>query len=85
VKFAGCMRSNGVPNWPNPGPVGTGFSGIGVAMTSPSVEHAVKVCADQAGLQGFSGGLSGAPGSIMPTNGGPGGGSAGNGGPGADG
>ena len=72
VKFAGCMRANGAPNWPDPGPNGTGFSDIGVGLNSPGVQNAVKVCAKRLGVQAFSGGMAGAPGSIMPSHGDPG-------------
>ena len=72
VKFAGCMRANGAPNWPDPGPNGTGFSDIGVGLNSPGVQNAVKVCARRLGVQAFSGGMAGAPGSIMPSDGGSG-------------
>jgi hypothetical protein len=84
VKFAECMRANGVPNWPDPGPNGFDLSGANIEMNSPGVQNGVKVCAKQLGLSGFSDGLAGAPGSIAPSNSGPGGGSAGNGGSGAN-
>jgi hypothetical protein len=75
VKFAECMRVNGAPNWPDPGPNGTGFSEIGVGLNSPGVQNAVKACAKRLGVQAFSGGMAGAPGSIMPSIGGSGAGS----------
>ena len=72
VRFAWCIRVNGAPNWPDPGPNGTGFSDIGVGLNSPGVQNAVKLCARRLGVQAFSGGMAGAPASIMPSNGGSG-------------
>jgi hypothetical protein len=66
------MRVNKVPSRPDPGPNGTGSSNIGVSLNSPSVQNAVRVCAKRLGVQAFSGGMAGAPGSIMPSDGGTG-------------
>jgi hypothetical protein len=54
VAYAGCMRSHGVPNFPDPKP-GGGFdlTGTGINRFSPQVESAQKACASvaPAGLQ----------------------------------
>ena len=53
VKFAECMRANGVPNYPNPsGPEGseTNFNGTGIDPNSPRVQNADKYCTHTLGI-----------------------------------
>jgi hypothetical protein len=48
VQYADCMRTHGVPNFPDPGPNGeTNFNGTGVDPNSPFFVSANKVCAKQ--------------------------------------
>jgi hypothetical protein len=48
VRYTDCMRANGVPNYPDPGPDGkTDFQSTGVDPNSPSVQNANKVCGKQ--------------------------------------
>jgi hypothetical protein len=48
LKFAGCMRSHGVPNFPDPsvaqGGVAVGFRMSGVDQNSPQFQAAVQAC-----------------------------------------
>jgi hypothetical protein len=51
VKYAECMRANGVPDYPDPGTNGTtSFRNTGVDPNSPSVQKAGKVCAKKTGM-----------------------------------
>ena len=53
VKFAGCMRANGVPNYPNPsGPDGseTNFNGTGIDPNSPHVQDVDTYCTAKLGI-----------------------------------
>jgi len=43
LEFSKCMRTNGVPNLPDPGPGGYQTSGIN--LQSPAAERAFNVCA----------------------------------------
>ena len=44
LKFAQCMRSHGVPNFPDPSTAGVVHLGAGVDMSSPQFQDAQKVC-----------------------------------------
>jgi hypothetical protein len=47
VAFAECMRSHGVPNFPNPNPNGNGSvfgPGSGIDPTSPQFQHGLEAC-----------------------------------------
>jgi hypothetical protein len=51
VRFADCMRANGVPNWPDPSANGeTDFNGTGVDPNSPAVQNATKLCDQKTGM-----------------------------------
>lgn len=43
VAFAHCMRSHGVPDWPDPLPQG-GFPRTGVGGNSPQADSAMRAC-----------------------------------------
>jgi hypothetical protein len=48
VQYTDCMRTHGVPKYPDPGADGkTDFNGTGVDPNSPFVENANKVCGKQ--------------------------------------
>jgi hypothetical protein len=48
VQYTDCMRTHGVPKYPDPGPDGrTDFNGTGVDPNSPFVENANNVCGKQ--------------------------------------
>ena len=48
--YVDCMRSNGVPNFPDPAANGdTDFNGTGVDPDSPTFENADKVCSKKTG------------------------------------
>ncbi len=55
LSFARCMRSHGVPSFPDPQPNGNlNISGTGVDKGSPQFNHAMQACRSDLG--------SGAPG-----------------------
>jgi hypothetical protein len=48
VQYVDCMRTHGVPNYPDPGSSGdTKFNGTGVDPNSPFVVNANKICGTQ--------------------------------------
>jgi hypothetical protein len=48
VQYTDCMRTHGVPDYPDPGSNGkTEFNGTGVDPNSPSVENANNICGKQ--------------------------------------
>jgi hypothetical protein len=48
IQYVDCMRTHGVPNYPDPGPDGgTDFNSAGVNPTSPSFVNANKICGRQ--------------------------------------
>ena len=51
LKFTACMRSHGVPNYPEPTGDTTNFNGTGVDPNSPFVEHASNICEKKTGLK----------------------------------
>jgi hypothetical protein len=42
LQFSQCMRTNGVPNLPDPGP--SGYQTSGINLQSPAAERAFNVC-----------------------------------------
>jgi hypothetical protein len=77
LQYVGCMRANGVPNYPDPQGNTTDFIGTGVDPNSPFVENANKVCGDKLRLPAWwiagtgppgdiSVGMAGVPGSPPP-------------------
>jgi hypothetical protein len=94
LKYAECMRANGVPDFPDPVAGGLQMqanSGGDLNPNSPVFQNAAKVCVKKTGVHPLLGGGPPPPGSIM--YGPPGGGTGtlvpvsggGNGGPGANG
>jgi hypothetical protein len=71
VKYAACMRDNGVPNFPDPNPVTgeTNLNGTGVDLNSPIVENANEVCGKQIGAPAWWISGTGPPGDIVVTSG----------------
>jgi hypothetical protein len=58
LKFSECMRSHGVPDFPDPNKNG-GFSGTSsMNPQSPTFQSAQTLCMQQAGLSGGSGSSS---------------------------
>jgi len=51
LKFTACMRTHGVPNYPDPTGDTTNFNGTGVDPNSPVVERASNVCEKKTDLQ----------------------------------
>lgn len=51
AKYADCMRTHGVPNYPNPDPAtgDTNFRGTGIDLNSPTFNNADKLCTEQEG------------------------------------
>ena len=90
VKFAECIRANGVPNYPNPsGPNGseTNFRGTGIDPNSPQVQNVQKYCTKKLDIHWASNSALGIAGDIEVSSGpgnGPPGGPGGNGGSGAN-
>jgi hypothetical protein len=68
LKYAKCMRANGVPNYPDP--PGGGVVNLGsLDPTSPTFQNANKVCAKQAGVRGAPGSGAPQPGDVDPSYG----------------
>jgi hypothetical protein len=44
LKFARCMRSHGVPNFPDPAPNGPDLKEAGISPASPQFQAAVRAC-----------------------------------------
>jgi hypothetical protein len=44
LKFSQCVRSHGVPNFPDPTPSGLNLNGTGINPSSPQVQAALKAC-----------------------------------------
>jgi hypothetical protein len=76
VKFAECMRANGVPDFPDPGSNGQG--NVPPDSNTPKYLNAQKICAAKTGLSRFAGGSS-YPGEVRMAPAGAGGGSGVNG------
>lgn len=65
VQYTDCMRTHGVPNYPDPGPNGkTDFNGTGVDPNSPFVENANKVCGKQINAPAWWIAGTGSPGDV---------------------
>lgn len=72
VKYAQCMRANGVPNYPDPGTNGTtNFNGTGVDPNSAAVQNANNVCAKKTGMPAtYTGGTEAGVVQVQSINGG---------------
>jgi hypothetical protein len=84
LAFSECMRSHGIPDFPDPSSGGLRIRvspGSDLNPNSPTFMAASKTCAKSTGVPGFGG--TPQPGSIEITGGGPPGGPGGPGGPGA--
>jgi hypothetical protein len=69
VQYVDCMRTHGVPNYPNFGPNGeTDFRGTGVDPNSPSVDNANKVCGKQINAPAWWIAGTGPPGDVVATS-----------------
>ncbi len=44
LRYAQCMRANGIPNYPDPGTGGTNFNGTGIDPNSPFFQRANNLC-----------------------------------------
>jgi hypothetical protein len=64
LKFAQCMRANGVPKFPDPN---GGVINLGALDPSPTLQNANKVCAKQVGVRGMPGSGPPQPGDVDPT------------------
>ena len=65
LKFAKCMRANGVPQFPDPN--GSAFNLGALHPTSPTFQNANKKCAKQTGVRGMPGSGPPQPGDVDPT------------------
>jgi hypothetical protein len=74
LKYVGCMRANGVPNYPYPTGNTTNFNGTGVDPNSPQVENVSKLCGEKLTLPGWWISGNGPPGDVEVSSGGPNGG-----------
>jgi hypothetical protein len=69
VQYTNCMRTHGVPNYPDPGTNGrTDFNGTGVDPNSPFVENANKVCGMQINAPAWWIAGTGPPGDVVVTS-----------------
>jgi len=69
VQYTDCMRTHGVPNYPDPGPNGkTDFNGTGVDPNSPFVENANKICGKQINAPAWWIAGTGPPGDVVVTS-----------------
>ncbi len=69
VQYTDCMRTHGVPKYPDPGPNGkTDFNGTGVDPNSPFVENANKVCGKQINAPAWWIAGTGPPGDVAVTS-----------------
>lgn len=69
VRYTDCMRTHGVPNYPDPGSSPeVNFNGTGVDLNSPVVENAGKVCSRQIGAPAWWISGNGRPGEISVTS-----------------
>jgi hypothetical protein len=66
VQYTDCMRTSGVPNYPDPGPNGkTDFNGTGIDPSSPSFENANKICGKQINAPAWWIAGTGPPGDVV--------------------
>jgi hypothetical protein len=69
VQYTDCMRTHGVPNYPDPGANGkTDFNGTGVDPNSPFFENANKVCGKQINAPAWWIAGTGPPGNVVVTS-----------------
>jgi hypothetical protein len=69
VQYVDCMRTHGVPDYPNSGPDGrTDFNGTGVDPNSPAVENANKICGKQINAPAWWIAGTGPPGDVVVTS-----------------
>ena len=74
VKYAACMRANGVPNYRDPSRNETNFRTLGIDPNSPFFQNANKVCGTKVGAPSWWINGAGKPGEIEVSSGpGPGG------------
>jgi hypothetical protein len=64
LKYVGCMRANGVPNYPYPTGDTTNFQGSGVDPDSPLVVRVSQLCGQKLGLPAWWVNGTSTPGSI---------------------
>jgi hypothetical protein len=66
VQYVDCMRTHGVPNYPNSGANGeTDFNGTGVDPVRPSFENANKICGKQVNAPAWWIAGTGPPGDVV--------------------
>jgi hypothetical protein len=69
VRYTDCMRTHGVPNYPDPGANGkTDFNGTGVDPSSPFFEKANKICGKQINAPAWWIAGTGPPGDVTVTS-----------------
>ena len=69
IRYTDCMRTHGVPNYPDPGSDGkTNFNGTGVDPNSPFVENANKICGKQIDAPAWWIAGTGPPGDVVVTS-----------------
>jgi len=69
VQYVDCMRTHGVPNYPNSGPNGeTNFRAAGVDPNSPAFETANRVCGKQINAPAWWIAGTGPPGDVVVTS-----------------
>jgi hypothetical protein len=69
VQYVDCMRTHGVPNFPNAGPNGeTNFRAAGVDPNSPSFQNANQICGKQINAPAWWVAGTGPPGDVVVTS-----------------
>ena len=69
TQYVDCMRTHGVPNYPNSSPNGeTDFNGTGVDPNSPTFENANKICGKQVNAPAWWIAGTGPPGDVVVTS-----------------
>jgi hypothetical protein len=69
IRYTDCMRTHGVPKYPDPGPNGkTDFNGTGVDPNNPLVENANTICGKQINAPAWWIAGTGPPGDVVVTS-----------------
>ncbi len=66
LKYAECMRANGVPKYPDPtGSSDTDLGALGIDVNSPAFQNANKLCVKKTGMPAYWATGTGVPGEVQ--------------------